>query len=278
MPPTDPFRTLNPRRLYDGVTMVELLIGVAIAGILAVLVFVNIKSMTERAQGVACAANMRQVGTALLTYRSEHNGWFPPGHPKHPAPENTIYLNNVLVPQYLSELPICPGAKKTLTPAQKNAFGTVKKWYQNSGGTYGINDVLTQWKPEAMPWPAMMWGDGSTYSASRMPLVLETRFSGSQTFIFEHQNQVLRGHDFEKIPPRSHGKGDSLNFMFLDGHIEMISRNDPRDVSEAQKSWEFPTNPNGRFQGIGANGRLISHNQMSIDSFEKQYPHLKKTK
>ena len=253
-------------------TMLELLIGVVIVAILAALILTGIRSITERAQGATCAGNMRQVGVALLAYRSDHDGWFPPGKPKHPNVE--LNFNAILVPDYLTELPICPGARKKLTPTEQKANGSVKVWYQRQGGTYGINAVLTQWKLEAMPWPSPSFGTVTGwYRDARMPLLLEMRQS-SVSWSFEHQNMALSGNEAAwGIPPRSHGgKGDSLNFMFVDGHIEMISRNDPSDRDDSLKAWHYPANPNGRFHYMGTGGRYIQHNQISVTDFEKLYP------
>lgn len=252
-------------------TLVELLALVVIITILVALILVGVKVFLEKAQGVACASNMRQVGVGLWSYRSDHGGYFPPGKPKHPRTD--LNFNGTLVPDYLSELPLCPSAKKTLTSAEQSRYGSAKVWYQRNMGTYAINDVLTQWKVEAMPWPVPMWGGANArqYSASRMPLLLETRYGTSSSWSMSHQNDVLEGSQLSGVPPRSHGKGDSLNFMFLDGHIELISRNDPRGIAEEQKSWVYPINPNGRFNVTGSDGRFICPNQISVSKFEELF-------
>lgn len=262
-------------------TLIELLAVVSIVGILAALLIPVGSSFLQRASGVTCANNMRQVASALMAYRGEHNGWFPPGYPASPSkieagdqqpgqpPQSgvgQINFNKILVPGYLDELPVCPLIK--MLPEQRERRPSAKKFIQSVGGTYGINGLLLQWKMEGLPWPGWPL---MNYSASRMPFLLEIG-GGSTTWSFEHQEQALTGVRGWGTMGRNHGRGDMLNFMFLDGHMEMISRNDTRDISSDRKSWIFPTNPNGRFNVWGSGGRFITPSQMANNLFKQAYP------
>lgn len=253
-------------------TLLELLAVMTIALVLAALIMISSNTLITRAQGATCAGNMRAVGSAILTYRLDHNGWISPNGAPIPSKGGQFNFDTELVPNYLGELPVCPGAKKTLTPVEAKHNGTSKVWFQKlAGGGYALNAILTQWKLEAMPPPT---GWMSNYSASRMPLLLESYWGGLTWALSPHQNTVLAGMDETQFPsslaPRHHGKKDALNFMFVDGHIELISRNDPRDVPESQKSWIYPTNPNGRFSS-GYDGRLIQTTRFSDQMFEELY-------
>lgn len=247
-----------------GFTLVELLVVLAVLAILFALVYPAVRQMIEKGVAVKCANNMRQIGVALWAYRADHNNWFPPGHPKHP--NTTLNLNNNLVPTYIGQLPICPATKRTLTAVEKNKYGTVEEFYRQNGGNYGINGVLTQWKVEAMPWPSV-W-DGKQYRLSHMPLLLEVAIGSSTWVMNTHINQALQ-------TGRHHGGGDTMNFLFLDGHMELIKRNDPRDVPESDKAWNYPTNPNGKFQNMGGPTLYIQPSQMGQSSFETYYPDIK---
>ncbi len=261
-------------------TLVEVLVVFAILAILWALCIPSYRSFIERSQGAACANNMRQLAVALNLFRGEHNGWFPPGYPAAPSkidaqdaqpgmpPQpGTIDFSDWLVPNYIAALPLCPGLH--LTSDGRKKYPDEQKRLQQLGGSYGINSILLQWKVEAMPWPG--WLASRAYSASKMPFLLETG-AGSRTWAFTHQWQALNGITTYQTMGRSHGPGGILNFMFLDGHMEAISRNDPRDVSEDQKTWLYPNNPNGRFEAWGQNGRFIPHTQLNIDQFKAIYP------
>lgn len=59
-------------------TLPELLVAVAIVGLLAIFLAGSVKPLVVRAQQAKCQSNMRQLGAALLTYAGEHDGWLPP--------------------------------------------------------------------------------------------------------------------------------------------------------------------------------------------------------
>lgn len=65
-------------RSERGYTVVELLTVVAILSVLAGIIFSVIGGVRARAKHASCADNLHQVGTALMLYASDHEGWLPP--------------------------------------------------------------------------------------------------------------------------------------------------------------------------------------------------------
>lgn len=249
-------------------TLVEMLVVITIALVLIIAATAGSFVVMERAKGAICAGNMRSVGNALMAYRLDHSGWFSPtSGPLYPT--NSFNFSTELVPNYLAELPICPSATKKMTPAEKKIYGTAKAWFQKTGGTYALNRILAQWKLEALPAPLPWW---TTYQPSKTPFLLEIYFcyGNSTSNAFTHQTSTLNGlnESFWGVPGRNHGgKRDALNFMFVDGHIELISQNDPRDLPDDQKSWIYPTNPNGRFGAESGGLRFIQTGQFSVAQY-----------
>lgn len=257
-------------------TLIELLVAVGIVLILAALLVPIWNSIVERSQGAVCANNMRQVANALMAYRGEHNGWFPPGRRLRSNAGNgydsfgAANFNSELVDKnYLDSLPVCPSAK--LPPAERQKFPNQKERFRRLGGTYGINAILLQYKIESLPYPGWAVFPTDIYSASHWPFLLETG-AGSVTWAWVHQTHALMGVPGYNTSGRNHGKGDMLNFMFLDMHMEMISRNDPRNVPDDQKSWMFPVNPKGRFQTRGKDNYLIPHTALPDPIFDLNFP------
>ena len=60
-------------------TLVELLVAIAVLGVLAGLVVPAVERGRESARAAACAANLRQLAAAAIDYAGEHRGQFPWG-------------------------------------------------------------------------------------------------------------------------------------------------------------------------------------------------------
>ncbi len=73
--------------------MIELLVVVAIMGVLISLLLPAIRSSMNRARWVQAANNMRQQGAAALQYAAENNGRLPPFHPTQTDPYQA-YVGN----------------------------------------------------------------------------------------------------------------------------------------------------------------------------------------
>ena len=67
--------------LRKGFTVVELLVAVAIIGILAAILLPALARAREAARRASCANNLRQVGLAFQMYASEWNDRLPPQQP-----------------------------------------------------------------------------------------------------------------------------------------------------------------------------------------------------
>ena len=64
-------------RLFRGYTLVELLCGIAIIGLLAALLVPAAVTARRRAQASACLSNIKQLNLAILSYSQDYDGNFP---------------------------------------------------------------------------------------------------------------------------------------------------------------------------------------------------------
>lgn len=257
-------------------TIIELLITIAILAILAALIFPAIRGLNDRMNAVNCMANLRVFGTAVLTWRAEHDGYLPPGPPllspvslsANNNPMDGVDIKKDLIKGgYLSEnnLPYCPAMRLSETGLKNLKPGQTPQSIFKQNGSYVLNLFLAQTKIEGLPGP--YWGGFPYPGDSKMLLAAEAYFCGLSNSI-DHQNFTLKGLDFGMSynhAPRSHGN-NRLNFMFLDGHIALLA---PKVTEDGTTVWQVKNNndlndPAIPFDSWGRNGKYVQQRNAMI--------------
>lgn len=107
------FKLLMKGKSKKGFTLVELMVVVAIIGILVVIAVPVYKNSQNKAEQNACKANQRTINGAIQLYKYEEG--------TDPASVAA------LVPDYLASEPVCPTTKTeyTITPASGSAAAHV---------------------------------------------------------------------------------------------------------------------------------------------------------
>lgn len=108
---------LNSRSVRKGFTLVELLVVIAVIGILAAILLPALARARESARRASCQNNLRQLALVFKLYASESDGKYPPLSPygsvrtdTRSSPLWSAPRASALFPEYLSDLNVarCP--------------------------------------------------------------------------------------------------------------------------------------------------------------------------
>ncbi len=154
--------------MRQGFTLIELLIVVAIIGILAAIAVPNFLNAMTRAKVAQATAEIRNIGTALETYKLDRNA-YPPIFP--PVWMYDRYFPLTTPVAYMSSIPLDPFNKKptdsTTGPKDgNNPTGHYDYWTRLAahGNQKGTNywDAITDFPARRYEW--ILIGFGPTQS------------------------------------------------------------------------------------------------------------------
>lgn len=117
-------------KTYRAFTLVELLIAIAIVGILVAIAFPVTRTMNARAKSAACLNNLRQIGVAIQLYLGDHNLMLPDvAMGRADRSDESIVIEDVLKP-YLD------GSDAFQCPSDRELFA-------RTGSSYFWNSALS---------------------------------------------------------------------------------------------------------------------------------------
>ena len=127
--------TQSSHSYLRGFSLTEILVVVAIIGILASVITISTNSARQKSRDVKRKADMETLAGALELYYSE-NKEYPEGDF---ASGQLSGLSSFIVPDYLSQMPVDPKEGEEDGKAQSTGY-----YYSSDGSTYAICTMLAR--------------------------------------------------------------------------------------------------------------------------------------
>lgn len=162
-----PKSALRNRQLQGGFTLIELICVICIIAILAGLSFPSIRQIIDRADSIACANNLRQVGIAVNLAANDNENCYPkietdPNNPIYTPEDKAKTLYEALKDYGITEKTLrCPSDAKR------------KNYFAKEGSSYEWRPLLDD-EPTIKPQIILRNGMTRSVSPSKFRLVIDT--------------------------------------------------------------------------------------------------------
>jgi prepilin-type N-terminal cleavage/methylation domain-containing protein len=200
-------------RRIPAFTLIELLVVIALIAILAALLFGSLSAVRDRARLTTCAANLRNIGQAIVMYAAEHDGSVP----SVSAPNGDTW-DTTLLP-YL-------GSNRTVFLCRADP------WLDGSDSSrsprsYAANGGVAYAPHTEADYPFAGYGQLSRHSLERLKSKSRRLFLVGER---PGDSSSQRGYvgdmgwsGMDSIPGHVHRDGQGANYLFADMGVQYMS-------------------------------------------------------
>ena len=180
-------------RSQSGMTLIEVLVVVAVIGVLVALIYPALKAGVGSANRVKCLGNLRQIGVAAELYTQEHNNRFPDinAWAMELCPYFSFKISIENLPTHTKTIFWCPSAN----PAQVDPSPNGTLTYGIGMGYAGMNRI------------AQLSNNGQPVVLSKLAAFFDA--SGKNVWDTTPERVSVR-------------HGACYNVLFADGHAESL--------------------------------------------------------
>jgi prepilin-type N-terminal cleavage/methylation domain-containing protein len=227
-------------------TLIELLISIAIIGILAALLLSTLANAKASSKEASCLQNLRQLEVAYQMYAADNGGKLAPNNEELEPGQNPAYNDpatwvsgNMMLPAEATNAAYLRAGK--LFP------------YASQVATYRCpaDNTMTNGAPRVRSYSMNSWAGSRTMENEETPyltFVTDADLSAAPTsqiwIIIDESQKTLddawfevtmnNSQPFARLPANRHGTGYALNFA--DGHCEVYKLRDPSTFLALQKN------------------------------------------
>jgi len=224
-------------RTRSAFALMELLVIIGVAGLLAVTVVVSLANSRNHARLAGCAANLGQVNVGLQHWVNDNSGWLPPGNGASDGlyPGQRCQYRDDLASRrnlafYLATrlgYPAPDGQDRVAGIFFCPAFGSPERTGTN-GLCFSLYALSTRGAGSVSGEPGLPWNpfgypaDGPGEAPHKLSEVQSLRSLSSIWMLADLDKLAAAGRDVfqrEQLPDEP-VHGNARNYLFFDGHVD----------------------------------------------------------